>query len=158
MRRVTIDCSQPVEQCVYEPWRDYDCRDRQVTVSAETLNDRSYGSYVALADQVSCGGSGGGGGRSAGLPPVSTECNCGSIWEDMWTMAGVVVASEAVSVLPHGRLARVAITDLTSVAPLVGQGGSGTIFFSYCNLACVFCQNWEISHGGEGEERPRWRP
>ena len=35
--------------------------------------------------------------------------------------------------------------------PLVGQGGSGTIFFSHCNLRCVFCQNWEIAHGGEGE-------
>ena len=36
--------------------------------------------------------------------------------------------------------------------PLVGQGGSGTIFFTYCNMACVYCQNWEISHEGEGEE------
>lgn len=30
---------------------------------------------------------------------------------------------------------------------LVGTGGSGTIFFVYCNLACVFCQNWPISRG-----------
>ncbi|QJA05373.1 radical SAM protein [Thermosulfurimonas marina] len=37
-------------------------------------------------------------------------------------------------------------------APLVGFGGSGTIFFTYCNMACVYCQNWEISHLGEGEE------
>lgn len=29
---------------------------------------------------------------------------------------------------------------------LVGINGSGTIFFSYCNLRCVFCQNYEISH------------
>lgn len=29
--------------------------------------------------------------------------------------------------------------------PLVGTGGSGTIFFSHCNLACVFCQNYETS-------------
>lgn len=36
--------------------------------------------------------------------------------------------------------------------PLVGSGGSGTIFFTYCNMACVYCQNWEISHLGEGEE------
>ncbi len=36
--------------------------------------------------------------------------------------------------------------------PLVGQHGSGTIFFSHCNLFCIFCQNWDISHGGEGEE------
>jgi putative pyruvate formate lyase activating enzyme len=36
--------------------------------------------------------------------------------------------------------------------PLVGQYGSGTIFFTYCNLACLYCQNWTISHLGEGEE------
>ncbi len=33
---------------------------------------------------------------------------------------------------------------------LVGQQGSGTIFFSNCNLRCVFCQNWPISIRGEG--------
>ena len=33
---------------------------------------------------------------------------------------------------------------------LVGKRGSGTIFFSYCNLRCVFCQNYELSHYGEG--------
>lgn len=36
--------------------------------------------------------------------------------------------------------------------PLVGQQGSGTIFFSNCNLRCVFCQNWPIAHAGYGEE------
>ncbi|ADH84737.1 radical SAM protein [Desulfurivibrio alkaliphilus] len=30
--------------------------------------------------------------------------------------------------------------------PLVGRGGSGTIFFGNCNLGCVFCQNYDISH------------
>ena len=34
--------------------------------------------------------------------------------------------------------------------PLVGRGGSGTIFFSRCNLLCEFCQNWEINHRGDG--------
>jgi putative pyruvate formate lyase activating enzyme len=34
--------------------------------------------------------------------------------------------------------------------PLVGRRGSGTIFFSNCNLLCVFCQNWEINHRGDG--------
>ena len=34
--------------------------------------------------------------------------------------------------------------------PLVGRGGSGTIFFSNCNLLCVFCQNWTIAHRGDG--------
>ena len=37
-------------------------------------------------------------------------------------------------------------------APLVGRYGSGTIFFTYCNLRCVFCQNYSISQMGEGNE------
>ncbi|MDP2949257.1 MAG: radical SAM protein [Chloroflexota bacterium] len=36
--------------------------------------------------------------------------------------------------------------------PLVGSGGSGTIFLASCNLACVFCQNWEISQARWGRE------
>lgn len=36
--------------------------------------------------------------------------------------------------------------------PLVGRNGSGTIFFTNCNLLCVFCQNYDISHEGMGEE------
>ncbi len=35
-------------------------------------------------------------------------------------------------------------------APLVGYGGSGTIFFSNCNLRCVYCQNYDISQGEIG--------
>ena len=35
-------------------------------------------------------------------------------------------------------------------APLVGIGGSGTIFFTHCNLGCIYCQNYDISHLGEG--------
>jgi len=40
-------------------------------------------------------------------------------------------------------------------APLVGMHGSGTIFFTYCNLRCVFCQNYTISQLGEGHEVSR---
>jgi putative pyruvate formate lyase activating enzyme len=36
---------------------------------------------------------------------------------------------------------------------LVGIHGSGTIFLSNCNLRCIYCQNFEISHLGEGKER-----
>ena len=36
--------------------------------------------------------------------------------------------------------------------PLVGQHGSGTIFFTNCNLKCQFCQNYEISQLGEGRK------
>ena len=34
--------------------------------------------------------------------------------------------------------------------PLVGRSGSGTIFFTGCNMRCVFCQNFEISQCGVG--------
>jgi putative pyruvate formate lyase activating enzyme len=37
-------------------------------------------------------------------------------------------------------------------SPLVGTGGSGTIFFRSCNLLCYFCQNYDISHDAEGGE------
>jgi len=37
--------------------------------------------------------------------------------------------------------------------PLVGRGGSGTIFLTHCSLRCVFCSNWEISQGGRGSKR-----
>ncbi|MDZ7263435.1 MAG: radical SAM protein [candidate division KSB1 bacterium] len=37
-------------------------------------------------------------------------------------------------------------------APLVGHYGSGTIFLTHCNLRCSFCQNYDISHLGAGEE------
>ncbi len=37
-------------------------------------------------------------------------------------------------------------------APLVGKHGSGTIFLTGCNLHCLYCQNYEISHGMMGQE------
>ena len=37
-------------------------------------------------------------------------------------------------------------------SPLVGRRGSGTIFFAGCNLACVYCQNWDISQSDFGTE------
>jgi putative pyruvate formate lyase activating enzyme len=51
-----------------------------------------------------------------------------------------------------GRDARVASAGphFGEESPLVGEGGSGTIFFSHCNLNCVFCQNYDISQEGDG--------
>ncbi len=37
--------------------------------------------------------------------------------------------------------------------PLVGNGGSGTVFLTNCGLRCVFCINWEVSQGGDGASR-----
>lgn len=46
-----------------------------------------------------------------------------------------------------GRLARVASFNLHfgEEEPLVGERGSGTVFFAHCNLGCIFCQNFDIS-------------
>lgn len=35
--------------------------------------------------------------------------------------------------------------------PISGTKGSGTVFFSGCSLGCAYCQNYSISHGGEGK-------
>lgn len=37
-------------------------------------------------------------------------------------------------------------------SPLVGTGGSGTIFLSNCTCECVYCQNWKISQRGDGKK------
>lgn len=53
-----------------------------------------------------------------------------------------------------GRYARVsaAFPHLGEEDCLRGWNGSGTIFFAWCNLRCVFCQNYETSQDGEGAE------
>ncbi len=53
-----------------------------------------------------------------------------------------------------GRYARVAsaFPHFGEEDCLRGQRGSGTIFFSMCNLRCVFCQNWDISQKKAGRE------
>ena len=61
--------------------------------------------------------------------------------------------SEDVGVCRVGRQARVSSfhSHFGEESPLVGTGGSGTIFFSSCNLLCIFCQNYEVSHLMEGD-------
>ncbi|MBI3077928.1 MAG: radical SAM protein [Deltaproteobacteria bacterium] len=58
------------------------------------------------------------------------------------------------AVCKTGRYARVASYSphLGEEDCLRGWNGSGTIFFSWCNLRCVFCQNFDISQKGMGEE------
>jgi len=38
--------------------------------------------------------------------------------------------------------------------PVSGDKGSGTIFFSNCNMGCIYCQNYEFSQKGQGKEYP----
>jgi len=42
--------------------------------------------------------------------------------------------------------------DFGNEAPIRGVRGSGGIFLSNCNLLCVFCQNWQIAHRGDGRQ------
>lgn len=51
-----------------------------------------------------------------------------------------------------GALPRIALVSLHHwEEPCIsGTRGSGTVFFSRCNLACVFCQNYDISHADKG--------
>ncbi len=53
-----------------------------------------------------------------------------------------------------GRYARVAsaFPHFGEEDCLRGRRGSGTIFFAFCNLRCVFCQNWDISQKAAGRE------
>ena len=53
-----------------------------------------------------------------------------------------------------GMRARVALVSLHPWEEpcLTGEKGAGTVFFSFCNLRCCYCQNHEISHGGKGIE------
>jgi putative pyruvate formate lyase activating enzyme len=59
--------------------------------------------------------------------------------------------------LGYCKTGRYAIVDacfphLGEEKPIRGKRGSGTVFFSYCNMRCVYCQNYVISHLGEGKE------
>jgi putative pyruvate formate lyase activating enzyme len=67
---------------------------------------------------------------------------------------GVNRAADRTGYCGVGRLARVvsAFPHFGEEACLRGSMGSGTIFFSGCNLACVFCQNWDISQRRCGQE------
>lgn len=53
-----------------------------------------------------------------------------------------------------GLLPKVALASIHKYEEpcISGTNGSGTVFFSNCNLNCVFCQNYKISHEGFGKE------
>jgi len=67
---------------------------------------------------------------------------------------GVNRLEDQAQVCNTGRLARVSsyFPHLGEEDCLRGWNGSGTIFFSFCNLQCVFCQNHDVSQAGEGVE------
>ncbi|MFC1492499.1 radical SAM protein [candidate division KSB1 bacterium] len=68
------------------------------------------------------------------------ECHVNRINDDLGT-CNAPGALKVSSAFPHYGEER----------PLVGLNGSGTIFMTFCSMQCVFCQNSEISHEGEGQ-------
>ena len=42
--------------------------------------------------------------------------------------------------------------DFGNEQPIRGTRGSGSVFLSHCNLLCIFCQNWQINHRGDGRQ------
>ena len=62
--------------------------------------------------------------------------------------------SETVGICGVGEAFKVARAGkhLWEEPPISGTMGSGTVFFSGCNLKCVYCQNYEISHNAYGKE------
>lgn len=54
--------------------------------------------------------------------------------------------------LGHNPIVNVIAPHFGEESCLQGMHGSGTVFFSGCNLRCVFCQNWDISHKVSGFE------
>lgn len=56
---------------------------------------------------------------------------------------------------PDRMMCALALPFLFEEPPISGTKGCGAVFFSHCNLACVFCQNHEISAGGRGKEVTR---
>lgn len=84
--------------------------------------------------------------RSEAAQKLLTRCRlcpreCGS--RRLEGEAGVCGAGSLATVSSYG-------PHFGEEAPLVGFGGSGTIFLAHCNLRCVFCQNFEISQRGDG--------
>ncbi|MBU0515691.1 MAG: radical SAM protein [Proteobacteria bacterium] len=85
-------------------------------------------------------------GRVRALYELASPCRlcpraCGA--DRMGGEPGVCGAGGAVEVAIHG-------PHFGEEPPLSGHAGSGTVFFSHCPVACVFCQNAEISHQGLG--------
>ena len=58
---------------------------------------------------------------------------------------GVCGSAEAFRVASYG-------PDFGNEQAIRGTRGSGGFFLSHCNLLCVFCQNWQINHRGDGKE------
>lgn len=81
--------------------------------------------------------------RTLQSPCVLCPRECGARRSD--GEAGFCGASDKVVISSHG-------AHYGEEPPISGLSGSGTVFFSYCTMACKFCQNYPISHLHNGYE------
>ena len=88
------------------------------SLTAATLRERARQAVASLADCRAC----------------PRDCGVNRL-EDRWAACKTGRHAVVSSCFPH----------LGEEDPLRGWNGSGTIFFSHCNLRCVFCQNYDIS-------------
>lgn len=88
------------------------------SLTAATLRERARQAIASLADCRAC----------------PRDCGVNRL-EDRWAACKTGRHAVVSSCFPH----------LGEEDPLRGWNGSGTIFFSHCNLRCVFCQNYDIS-------------
>jgi len=68
--------------------------------------------------------------------------NCGADRENTLGACGTKNVIKVARAAPH----------MWEEPPLSGTDGSGTVFFSGCNLGCVYCQNYQVSHEAFGKE------
>lgn len=68
--------------------------------------------------------------------------NCGADRENTLGACGTKTVIKVARAAPH----------MWEEPPLSGTDGSGTVFFSGCNLGCVYCQNYQVSHEAFGKE------
>ncbi|UCC71650.1 MAG: radical SAM protein [Gemmatimonadota bacterium] len=124
------------------PFLNAACRPRQSRAASQTDPDFEPG-YLQLHRSGELGR------RGAELWQLMERCSlcpreCGAT--RLGGQAGFCQATSQLVVAAHN-------PHFGEERPLVGRGGSGTVFFSNCNLRCVFCINWQISQGGEGAPR-----
>lgn len=85
--------------------------------------------------------------KNCGTDRYQSPGACGADYRIVINMATIHFGEEPMLSGPDAAQATSVTTDSTQG----DREGSGTIFFSHCNLRCVFCQNYEISHLGWGK-------
>ena len=108
-------------------------------LSQEALQERVEAAWALLGGAAGPGGPGMKGGTCRVCP---RHCKVDRVADDRRGFCRLGARALVSAYQPH----------FGEEPPLVGRHGSGTIFFASCNLACVYCQNWETSQLRQGQE------